>query len=279
MQIVNRARAEEREVVPRPCTLLEECVVEEGERDDWRKLGRYHYRSDKIPCVKQIYRARHVPTGRTVAVRVYAAPSLNSRNRNIVLNNEYLPGSNRLKGLMAQMVNEEVEVALRTVVHPTFRGCGLGAKLVRETLPKRPVRFVEASTAMGAFNPFLKRAGMEAFELPPNPATVRMLAALRAFGVRDEQITNPKALEAWIAALPDDHRAVVEKEVLTYERFWIKGRTDRDAPITLEHGVRRVAANALLTPVYYLWQNPAWAPPSDPPATSAPSGTSPASPS
>lgn len=258
MRTVHRATATEHEVTPRRCTLHAECVVEPGERADWLALSHYHYRSDQIPCVKQIYRVRHVPTGRTVAVRVYAAPSLNSKARNLALEGRYLPGSTIGKKFMAALLNREMELALRTVVHPTFRGCGIGARLVAETLPLRPVKYVEASTAMGNFHPFLSRAGMTRHDIPPNPATLRVLAAIRAFGAHDELICNPSALDAWVRALPAEHFALVEREALRYEKFWIRGRTNREAPITLDRALRRIAANALLTPAYFLWQNPKW---------------------
>lgn len=255
--------SEEREVAPRECSLLTECVIEPGTGEDWRALARYHYRSAKTPCVKQIYRARHIPTGRTVAVRVYASPPLNSKALNTVLDGMYLPGSTAGKKYMAAKINQEVELAIRTVVHPAFRGCGLAVKLVRDTLPLRPVRFVIGSTTMGAVSPFLERAGMEAHVVPPNSATVRVLAALRAFGVPEQSISDPPRLIAWVNGLEGQAREKVEAELIRYERFWVKGRTNRDAPIDLEHAIPRVSKNALLTPVFYLYRNPHWTPTAD----------------
>lgn len=258
MRLVNQIESEELVVTPRPCTLLGECVIEKGRLTHWRELAVYHYRSKSVPCCKAVYIARHVPSGRTVAVCVYAAPALNSQARNVVLNGYYLPGSTRGKKFMAQKLNEEMECLSRVVVHPTFRGCGLGARIVAETLPLRGRRYIESSTAMGSINPFFEHAGMTPHDVGSNNETGRVLAALRAFGISDEEICNPAALTRRIEDIPVEHRDMVVKELLLYEKFWIRGRTKRNAPITLDRAIRRVAGNALLRPRYYLWSSPIW---------------------
>ena len=48
----------------------------------------------------------------------------------------------------------------RVVIHPKFRGVGLGAYLVKETLPKVGVKVIEALAVMAKYNPFFEKAGM-----------------------------------------------------------------------------------------------------------------------
>ena len=186
------------------------------------------------------------------------APSLNNMARNSVLGERYLPGSNIGKAWIARLLNEEVELISRVVTHPAFRGCGLGVRLVRETMPLRRRRYIESSSAMGQVNPFFEHAGMRAYELAPSPATQRVLAALRAVGIEETVVPNPAELSRRIAALPADLHALVAEEIIRYERFW-RGRTIlKEETLNLEGGIRRVAGNALMRPLYFLWSDPAW---------------------
>ena len=46
------------------------------------------------------------------------------------------------------------------IIHPKFRGIGLGAFLVRETMPKVDAKVVEVLAVMAKYNPFFEKAGM-----------------------------------------------------------------------------------------------------------------------
>jgi hypothetical protein len=60
----------------------------------------------------------------------------------------------------AQLINEEIARISRVVTHPKFRGIGLGAHLVRETLPKVGAKVVEVLAVMAKYNPFFEDACM-----------------------------------------------------------------------------------------------------------------------
>jgi hypothetical protein len=71
----------------------------------------------------------------------------------------------------------------RVVVHPKFRGIGLGEKLVAETLSICGTRCVEAVAVMARYNPFFERAGMQRVaESKPSAAVTEALAALERLG-------------------------------------------------------------------------------------------------
>lgn len=239
-----------------PCTLLAECTVERGGRQDWEELAGYHYRGHRYPAgVRAVYRAR---VDHVVGVLVYTVAPLQSSIRNTVLRGMYQPGTNAMKPYMTAKVNAEIELICRLVIHPTFRGIGLAQRMLAETLPQRPVRFVECSAAMGRVNPCFARSGMEAYEMPPNQMTMRVLAALSSVGIPREIIGHGRRLREAIAALPDASREFVTAELLRYERPWIKGRTNRRVKLDIEHAAARVSMNALMQPMYYLWRNPRW---------------------
>ena len=47
------------------------------------------------------------------------------------------------------------------VIHPKYRTIGLGAKLIRETLPLVGTPYVEMIAVMAKYNPFAEKAGMK----------------------------------------------------------------------------------------------------------------------
>lgn len=63
----------------------------------------------------------------------------------------------------------------RVVVHPTYRGCGVGQRLIREYLKRRPD--ADTVAAMARFNPVFERAGMKRVEdvIIQPPAFLKML--------------------------------------------------------------------------------------------------------
>jgi len=70
---------------------------------------------------------------------------------------------NRIVGWLvgAQQRNKKFRIA-RVVVHPTYRSCGIGQKLVRFYLSLRPD--VDTVAAMARFNPVFEKAGMKRVE-------------------------------------------------------------------------------------------------------------------
>ncbi len=60
-------------------------------------------------------------------------------------------------------VNRDWALISRVIVHPKYRTRGLGARLVRKTLPLVGRRHVELSAVMAQYNPFTERDGMKRF--------------------------------------------------------------------------------------------------------------------
>jgi hypothetical protein len=69
------------------------------------------------------------------------------------------------------------------IIHPKYRTIGLGIKLVKETLPLAPTRYVETLAVMAKYNPFFEKAGMEKImESKPNPNVLNAIEELRQLG-------------------------------------------------------------------------------------------------
>jgi energy-coupling factor transporter ATP-binding protein EcfA2/N-acetylglutamate synthase-like GNAT family acetyltransferase len=144
----------------KPCSIYEKIRVEKGSLEDYGKLCGFHYRSAgerKLGLMaKAVFRLMHGDS--VIGVIVYSYSYLNLKPRNMVFGERYVYTSGDLH--KARLINEEIARISRVVIHPKFRGIGLGEHLVRETLPKAGARVVEALAVMARYNPFFEKAGM-----------------------------------------------------------------------------------------------------------------------
>jgi ABC-type ATPase with predicted acetyltransferase domain len=60
-----------------------------------------------------------------------------------------------------QEMNKQLSIINRVVIHPKYRTVGLGAKLIRETLPLVGTPCVEMIAVMAKYSPFAEKAGMQ----------------------------------------------------------------------------------------------------------------------
>jgi hypothetical protein len=80
-------------------------------------------------------------------------------------------------------LNQKLSIINRVVIQPKYRTIGLGAKLIRETLPLLGTPYVEMVAVMAKYNPFAEKAGMrKVFEQPISGDAVRMTMVLKQFG-------------------------------------------------------------------------------------------------
>jgi hypothetical protein len=71
----------------------------------------------------------------------------------------------------------------RIVIHPKYRSIGLGAKLIRETLPRVGTPCVEMIAVMAKYNPFAEKAGMKkVLEQKPSEEALRVADVLSSLG-------------------------------------------------------------------------------------------------
>lgn len=253
--VATTIKSKDGRVKRRACSLLGECVIEAGVSADYKLLAPYHYRNTGFPpAVHQIYRALHEPTGRVIGAIVYANAALNLSIRNRIFGDRYkIGGSTVTNKFRADRLNKEIELIIRVIVHPTFRGIGLGRRLIADTLPLRPYRYIEMSAAMGSINPFAEKAGMTATKVPHSEITARVLAALRSVGMSDADMANWKLIVRKLESLKGEQQDWLWAELERYATRWIKSRTGRKVTIDPESAARRVASNALLQTTYYLW--------------------------
>jgi len=146
---------------PRKCSIQENTSIEKGTIEDYEKLSRFHYRSGEDEeaeslRIKDCYKLLF--NDELIGVIVYSHSYLNLKPRNMVFGERYLytPGD----FYRARLINEEIARISRVIIHPKFRGIGLGAFLVKETMPKVNAKVIEALAVMARFNPFFEKAGL-----------------------------------------------------------------------------------------------------------------------
>ena len=150
-----------RDFEAKPCSLLGAMHLEEASFEDYEKLKRFHYRSTNEKeknrlrmrnCYKLVY------GNNLIGVIVYSNSYLNLKPRNMIFGERYLftPGDLH----RARLINDEIARISRVIIHPKFRGIGLGEFLVKQTLPLANAKVVEVLAVMARYNPFFERAGM-----------------------------------------------------------------------------------------------------------------------
>ncbi len=130
------------------CSLIREMRIEEGTREDWQKLSGFHYRGHKVAVPRRIFRLKR--DDELCGVIVYSYPPPACYGRRLVL-----------PRMPIQELNKKLSIINRVVIHPKYRTIGLGAKLIRETLPLVGTRYIEMIAVMAKYSPFAERAGMQ----------------------------------------------------------------------------------------------------------------------
>ena len=142
------------------CSVYRDLCLKKGSFDDYKKLSRFHYRSKSEESeslwLKDCYKLLF--DGELIGVIVYSRSYLNLKPRNMVFGRRYVYTPGDLH--RARLINEEIARISRVVIHPKFRGIGLGAFLVRETMPKVDAKVIEVLAVMAKYNPFFEKAGM-----------------------------------------------------------------------------------------------------------------------
>ena len=130
------------------CSLAREMRVEEGDLEDYRQLVQFHYRQGGHPPLRKVFRMKRGEE--LVGVILYCYPPITLVGRKKVFRRKFTP----------QEVNKKFAIISRVVVHPKYRTIGLGVKLVKETMPRVGLPFIEAVAVMAQYNPFFEKAGM-----------------------------------------------------------------------------------------------------------------------
>jgi ABC-type lipoprotein export system ATPase subunit/GNAT superfamily N-acetyltransferase len=190
-------------VPAKECSLIREMRIQEGTTEDWRKIAGFHYRSHKIAGPRKIFCLKRGEE--LCGVIVYAHPPPTCFGRRLVL-----------PKMTMKELNEKLSIISRVVVHPKYRTIGLGARLVKETLPLAGTLYVEMPAVMAKYNPFAEKAGMQKIaEQPPPKEALAIAETLRKLGFNIHLLASEKYVLNKLKSLS-------EKEIQTIKEAFIK---------------------------------------------------------
>ncbi len=129
------------------CSLTKEMKIEQGTKEDWKKLSAFHYRGHGVSVPRKIFRMARGDELCGVIVYTYPPPACYGRRL-------VLP-----RMTMAE-INQKLSTINRIVIHPKYRTIGLGEKIIRDTLPQAGTPYVELIAVMAKYSPFAEKAGM-----------------------------------------------------------------------------------------------------------------------
>ncbi len=186
-------------VLTRECSLVKEIRVKSGSRGDWLRLAGFHYRSHRVGVVRKVFCL--VRGFELCGVIVYCYPPPRCFGRSRVL-----------PGMGIGELNEKLSVVMRVVVHPKYRSIGLGAKLVRETLPLAGTPYVEMVAVMAKYNPFAEKAGMEKIaEQEPSRKVLNVSEVLSELGFNLQLLGSEKYVMNKLENLSSEQLAMLKE--------------------------------------------------------------------
>ena len=135
------------------CSLFNQIKIEEGSIQDYYKLEKFHYRNGKFAGHYKTFRMLH--NDELIGVICYSYPPLALKGRNT-----YTDRYKNSTSEIAKLINKELKIVSRVVIHPKYRGVGLATKLLKETMPLTNQKYIELLAVMSKFNPFAEKSGM-----------------------------------------------------------------------------------------------------------------------
>lgn len=167
------------------CSLHAKLETVPGDLNDYRRLAVYHYRDGRPGAVQAVFvlrprRAIASLGAKPAGVIVYAMPNPRVELRTIATKGAF---ANLDRKTELALINRNIRCIARLIIEPHFRSIGLATRLVCETMTKVNVPIIEALGVMPRVNPFLERAGMQAFAPRIPLAHVELVEALSAVGV------------------------------------------------------------------------------------------------
>jgi ABC-type transport system involved in cytochrome c biogenesis ATPase subunit/GNAT superfamily N-acetyltransferase len=186
------------------CSLVKDMHIEEGTTKDWRKLADFHYRSHKITAPRKIFCLKR---GKEICgVIVYAYPPPTCFGRRLVL-----------PKMSIKELNEKLSTISRVVVHPKYRTIGLGAKLVKETLPLAGTPYVEMPAVMAKYNPFAEKAGMQKItEQPPPREALKISETLQEQGFNIQLFGSEKYVLNELQSLSETETQTIKEAFIKH---------------------------------------------------------------
>ncbi len=236
------------------CSICKKLDIVPGCIDDYKRLSHYHYRDSRLGPFTNIFamksrtRLPGLLCDEPVGVIVYSLPTPGAQLRNVATNG-FFAGFDRKTQLA--LINKNIRCISRVIIGPRFRGLGLAARLVRETMPQVNMPIIEALAVMGALNPFFEKAGMKAYIAPPPARCAELIEAFSLVGIQENQLIDAQCVRRKLDSLRWPKADFIENRIKIFLQTY--GRR-RGMPPSIER-ISFVLSKLTLRPVYYIWFN------------------------
>lgn len=249
---------------PRPSfTLLDEMMVERGEKADWDLLKELHYKQGGQPLGAHFWKL--TLQGETIGVLVTGTAKGMIRERHMVFPNlkpggkdTRLTNTNRY-----HYINQNFRVVSRFVIDTMYRGIGAGYRMMNLVSRMDGSRIVEIQSSMSKFNLFGEKAGFR-FVTPSN---ANRYDAVMKF-LRSNFESNPYDYEAIVEEIGARPETVRDATIALVKEFYLRnsalentsnGGLDaerRVAAMSLREAIRGIQQIGLASPAYGVWISP-----------------------
>lgn len=234
------------------CSVREGLEVYRAGSAEYEHLSRYHYRSGALSPYAAVFAvrdrcARGCEFGRVIGVIVYTMPVPSLQLRNIATGGAFTSLGGR--GATLAMINANVRCISRVIIEPRYRGLGIAAWLVRETMELMDVPIVESLAVMGRFSGFFEDAGMTRYDAPPNERCVRLIEAMSMVGVEEEMFIEPSRVHTVLSELDADEKVFMDLQIDRFLQAYGKRRFMAESI----DRTRYVLSKLTFRPAYYIW--------------------------
>lgn len=237
------------------CSIIDKLEIVQADISAFNALKAFHYRDSMLGPYKKIFavtpKTKRLPGcfDKYLGVIVYSMPSPNCQLRTIATNGKY----NHIgdKTIRLDAINRDIRCISRVIIEPRIRGIGVGAWLVRQTLPMAQTPIVEALAIMGDVNPFFEKAGMKKFTAALPTRCVMMREALSAIGIEDKMLLQPSTVLKEIENLKPPAKAFIINQINKFLQSY--GRKIKFAPLAQQ--VKYLLNRLTHRPVYYIWHD------------------------
>lgn len=188
--------------------IYKEVIVEEGDREDYEKLKRFHYRQSKLGAVKKIYRMKYKDD--VIGALVITYPHLALKGRNIYTEKKYA----KMTKEICTEINEKFECVARVVIHPKYRGIGLSYHMLQEYFKMTDIQYIETVAVMANYNPFFEKAGMTRIDTEQDKKRAKRVAELEKYGLNVALLSSKRYFLSVFNTLSAEQKSEVEDIII-----------------------------------------------------------------
>ena len=187
--------------------IYSQLKVEFGNKEDYNKLKKFHYRQAGIGAIKNIYKL--TLKNDLIGVIVITYPHLALKGRNIYTNKRYA----KMTKAICKEINEKFECIARIIVHPKYRGIGLAYYFLQEYFKLSNSEYIETIAVMANYTPFFEKAGMTKVETEEDEKRIKMIKKLENYKFNTSLISSARYNESIFNQLSFEDKETVKQVV------------------------------------------------------------------